>query len=244
MVETSLNVFDLIVVAVVGLSAMLSFFRGLVREILSLGAWVGASIITLYAFPHVAEYLQPRVNNTMVASGLAAMGTFMGSLMIISVFNGLILKYVKTGADVGLLDNALGLAFGAARGILLVSVGYFILTVVLREEDYPDWITHSITKPYVEKSATWIATIAPAYLDEISPLQGKGKDSGADGYGKPNALQRMINDSGGDDDGDSSGGSVTIRRGDDNDSDTGTNAKEGWKSLDQLRKRMNEMDDQ
>ncbi len=51
MVQTSLNIFDLVVFGILGLSALLSFFRGFVREVLSLGAWVGASLITLYAFP-------------------------------------------------------------------------------------------------------------------------------------------------------------------------------------------------
>jgi membrane protein required for colicin V production len=225
MVETSLNLFDLIVVGVVGLSALLSFFRGLVREVLSLGAWVGASIITLYAFPHVAEWMQPHVNNTMISSGLAALGTFMLSLIIISLFNSLLLKYVKTGADVGLLDNGLGLAFGAARGVLLISVAYFILTVVMREEDYPDWITHSLTRPYVEKSAAWIARIAPAYLNEISPLQKKEGDSDKQ---KPNGLQRMI-DRNRDE-------KVEIRRGDSSSDDT------KWQSLDELRERMEKTD--
>ena len=76
MVETSLNMFDLVVLVVVGLSALLSFFRGFIREVLSLGAWVGAALITLYAFPQVTEYIRPKVNSDLVASGLASMGTF------------------------------------------------------------------------------------------------------------------------------------------------------------------------
>lgn len=171
MVETSLNLFDLGVAIIVGLSALLSFFRGFIREVLSLGAWVGAAIITLYAFPHVADWLQPQMKNTMVASGLAAMGTFMCALIVISIFNGLLLKYVKTGSDVGLLDNALGLAFGVARGVLLVAIAYFIMTVVLRPEDYPDWVKQAVTRPYVEDAAKWVASVAPNYLDDMSKLK-------------------------------------------------------------------------
>ncbi|PZP85812.1 MAG: hypothetical protein DI582_04710 [Azospirillum brasilense] len=176
MVETSLNMFDLIVACVIGLSALLSFFRGFIREILSLGAWAGAAVITLYAFPHVAEWVQPKVNNTMVASGLAAMGTFMGSLIIISIVNGILLKYVKTGSDVGVFDNVLGLGFGVARGALLVSIAYFIMSVVIREEDYPEWVKTAVSKPYVEDAAKWVATIAPNYLDDISPLKPEDGD--------------------------------------------------------------------
>ena len=41
----------------VGLSALLSFFRGFAREIISLCSWIGASLVTLYTFPTVPAYL-------------------------------------------------------------------------------------------------------------------------------------------------------------------------------------------
>lgn len=214
MVETSLNVFDLIVLLVVGLSALLSFFRGFIREVLSLGAWIGASVITLYAFPHVAEWVRPQVNSDMVASGLAAMGTFLASLIGISIITGLLLKYVKTGADVGLFDNILGLAFGVARGVLLLAIAYFIMGVVIRPEDQPEWIKTAKSKPYVEKAAKWVADVAPSYMDELSPL--KEKDADTDDGEKPEIIRGMQEEK---DAGDTAPGPE-------------------WESLDELKKRM------
>lgn len=216
MVETSFNMFDLIVLAVVGLSALLSFFRGFIREVLSLGAWVGAAIITLYAFPHVAEWVEPQVKSTMVASGLAAMGTFMGSLILISIFNGLLLKYVKTGSDVGVFDNILGLVFGVARGVLLVAIAYFIMSVVIREEDYPEAVKTAETRPYVEDAASWIANVAPSYMEDISPL----KDTSDNGEGfedieKPKIIERM-----------------------EEEKEDGETDPSNWQSLDELRDKM------
>lgn len=214
MVETSFNLFDLIVLAVVGLSALLSFFRGFIREVLSLGAWIGSSIITLYAFPHVAKWIEPQVSSTMVASGLAAIGTFVGSLVIISIVTGVLLKYVKTGSDVGLFDNILGLAFGVARGVLLIAIAYFIMGVVIREEDYPEWVKTAESKPYVEKAAKWVADVAPSYLDEISPL--KEKDPNATEEKKPGVVKRM-----------------------EQEKEAGeTKPDVEWESLDELKKRM------
>ncbi len=173
MVHTTINLLDLIVFGVLGLSALLSFFRGFVREVLSLGAWVGASIVTLYAFPHVAAMLKPHVANIMVASGFAAMFTFIGALIILSVFSSLFLKFVKSGSDVGLLDNAVGLVFGLARGTLLIAVGWFIFTLVVMEKDYPDWLKGSVSLPYVQQVTSYIAKIAPDYLDDIKDSETK-----------------------------------------------------------------------
>lgn len=180
MLDAQINLFDAIVIGIVGISALLSFFRGFVREILSLGAWVGAAVITLYSFPGVARMLKEHIDSTAVASGLAAMGTFMITLFVISIFNAIIVRYMKKGSDVGLLDNTLGLFFGVFRGALLVSLGYFVLTLVMSEQDYPGWIRNAQTRGMVENGALMVARIAPDYLDELSPLAQSAKQMGAD----------------------------------------------------------------
>lgn len=170
MVETAFNIFDVIVIVVVALSALLSFFRGFVKEILSLGAWIGASLITMYYFIDVAELIQPQVKSSVVASGLAAMGTFIFSLIVISIFNTILLKLFKQGKDVGLLDNLLGLCFGVLRACLLISLSYYAFSFAVAEDDMPPWVAEAKTRPYVESGAHFIATLAPDYLNEIIPM--------------------------------------------------------------------------
>jgi membrane protein required for colicin V production len=180
MVHTAINIFDLIVFGVIGLSALLSFFRGFVREVLSLGAWVGAAIITLYAFPHVAAWLKPHISQPEIASGIAALCTFIGSLIILSVFNSLLLKFLKSGSDVGLLDNALGLCFGGLRGALLVAVGFFIFSLGTEDDQYPEWMKASFSLPYVAEWSELVRTVAPSYLDEITPGNEKSVEQAVD----------------------------------------------------------------
>lgn len=168
MVETSMNIFDLIVLVVVGMSALMSFFRGFAREVLSLGAWVAASIITLYSFPTVSEWIRPQVGSEGVASGLASMGVFFVSLLSLKILTGTMVKYIKPGSEVGSIDNMIGLMFGVARGILIVSVGYFAMTLVLNESNYPEYVKQAKSRPYVEKSAAWVAKVAPDYISALT----------------------------------------------------------------------------
>lgn len=165
MVQTSLNIFDLGVLIIISLSGLLSFFRGFMREVLSLGAWIGASMVTLYTFPTVSEWIEPQVKSPVIASGLASMGMFFIALVVISILTGIVMKFVKTGAEIGFVDNAVGLVFGLTRGILVISIAYFMMTLVLSEKDYPDWVKDAYTRPYVAKSAHWIASLAPDYLE-------------------------------------------------------------------------------
>lgn len=170
MVETAFNIFDVVVIVIVALSALLSFFRGFVKEILSLGAWMGASLITMYYFIDVAEMIQPQVKSSVVASGLAAMGTFIVALIIISIGNSILLKLFKQGKDVGLLDNVMGLCFGVLRACLLISLSYYVFSFAVAEDDMPPWVAEAKTRPYVEQGAHLVAKLAPDYLNEIIPM--------------------------------------------------------------------------
>ncbi len=215
MVETSLNLFDLVVIGVVGLSALLSFFRGFIREVLSLGAWVGASIVTIYFFPKVSEWMQTKVANETVANGVASMGTFFVALIVIGMLLRLVGKYVKTGSDVGVLDNLLGITFGVARGALVVVIGYFIMGMFIGKEE-PEWLKTSVTKPHVEKTAEWLAQVAPEYMEDMVPAKKDGDvDLNIDTDAAREKLQRMKDESNDD-----------------------LDADEKWESLDELKKRM------
>jgi membrane protein required for colicin V production len=176
MVETSMNIFDLGVLIIVGLSALLSFFRGFVREILSLGAWMGAVVITLYMFPSATKFIEPHVGSAVIASGLASIGLFFVALISISIITGLVLKFLKTGAEVGLLDNLVGLCFGVARGVLIVAIAYFIMSVMIVEKDYPDWVKEAKTQPFIAKAATLVGKLTPSYLNTITNKDEKKSD--------------------------------------------------------------------
>ena len=57
--QLNINMFDGIVFGVLFLSALVSFFRGFIREFISLLAWIGAALITLYLVEDVAKFLKP-----------------------------------------------------------------------------------------------------------------------------------------------------------------------------------------
>lgn len=176
MTAASMNMFDLGVLTIIGLSALLSFFRGFVREILSLGGWVAASAVTMRFLEPATHFVKPQIKSDGLASGIAAIGLFFITLILFSILSNLLLKVLKIGDKVGLLDNLGGLTFGIARGVLIVSLGYFLMTTFFSEEKkYPEVVRDAASRPYVAKSASWIASIAPEYLDDLMHKE-KNKD--------------------------------------------------------------------
>jgi membrane protein required for colicin V production len=171
MVNADLNVFDAVILGIMALSCLFAFFRGLVREILSLAAWIGAGIVTIYYFQQVSEKLQPYFKSPTVAAGAATIGIYLVALLGFAIINMLIIKSIKSSDETGVLDNLLGLVFGAFRGAFIIALGFFMITVAIPEKDYPEWLTKSVTRPYAEKGAQMLAKAAPEYLRSLSNLQ-------------------------------------------------------------------------
>ncbi len=177
MIQAQLSVFDAVVLGIMFLSCLFAFFRGFVREVLSLGSWIGAGLVTIYYFQTVAHKLEPQFKNPMAATGIATIGLYALSLLGFSVLNRIIMKFVKSGSDVGILDNFLGLLFGAARGAFIVSLSYLLVVFAIGENARPEWMRGSFTLPYVIQSAGVLARVAPEYMHDISLLQKHATDS-------------------------------------------------------------------
>ena len=197
--STTLNVntFDAIVLGILALSAAVAFFRGFIRELLSLGAWVGAAIVTLYLFPRSTEFMKNHIHGSQsgtLAAGIGALGTYIAALLGFSVINSIILRYVKTGAEVGLLDNFLGLIFGALRGAFIVSLGYLIMTSAVSKDNPPAWLKTSITKGYLQTGADFLTNVAPTYLADLEGFvkkeEAKAREEQTDNPSVENSYSR------------------------------------------------------
>src|SRR4051794_41203980 len=83
-----LTLFDILVLAVVGLSALAALMRGAVREVLALVSWAGAGVAAFLFWPVVAKLVRPVVASDGLANGVAAAGIFVGVLVALQVFGG------------------------------------------------------------------------------------------------------------------------------------------------------------
>lgn len=177
MVDAQLNYFDMAVIGIMLLSCLFAFFRGFVKEILSLMAWVGAGAITIHFFPSLLAKLQPHFSKAVVAAICTTTILYIGSLIGFAIMNRFIIKILKSGSEIGWFDNVLGLAFGALRGALIISLSFFMISVAIPEKSRPTWLENAVTRPYAEKGALMLASFAPSYLDELSNLQKKASGS-------------------------------------------------------------------
>ena len=141
-----LAILDGVVAAVVLISALLAMFRGFVREVLSIAAWVAAAILAYLFYEDLLPYVAEYVSNPTVAIIISAAAIFLVSLIVVSLITMRISDFVMD-SPVGALDRLLGFIFGAARGVLLLVVAALFFNYLVDEPDRPEWVTTAMSYP-------------------------------------------------------------------------------------------------
>jgi membrane protein required for colicin V production len=162
-----LTAFDGAVLLVLALSVLVSLVRGATREALTLSTWVGALVVAYLGFPYAHELIQRTVGDELVARGLATGLVFVVPLIGFKVVAGILGRHVPGGAF-GTFDRAVGVAFGVARGALIICAAYLGLTMVLIPAEHPSWIQEARSLPYVQRGADWLTSLVPEEVQEQS----------------------------------------------------------------------------
>lgn len=157
----NIAILDGVVIAVILISAILAMIRGFVREVLSIAAWVAAAILAYLFYPEVLPYVTQHVTTQeTLAIALSAAAIFLVALIVVSIITMKISDFVMD-SPVGVLDRLLGLAFGAARGLLLVVVATIVFNYVLDEGDRPDWVVTSVSYPELTELGSQLLALFP-----------------------------------------------------------------------------------
>ena len=151
---------DLVVLAVLAVSALVAFLRGLVREVLGLAAWVGAIFAGVWALPRVRPQLQQWFGTTPWVDPVAFGVVFVIALIVLMLISRWISALVRA-SPVGGLDRTLGLVFGLARGAAVLVLAYIIAGMVIQVDRWPDAVLQARTLPLVYQGASWTVQQLP-----------------------------------------------------------------------------------
>ncbi len=157
-----MNWVDLALLGVVVLSGLLAFMRGLVREVLGLGAWLiaGAVASPYGVFPLVQPWMRQQFADPTTADIVAFGGVFVIVLVVLWIIAS-ILSGVVRGSVLGGLDRTLGLVFGLARGGVVLAVVYILGSMALPVEQWPPPVLEARALPLMYRGAEWLAGQMP-----------------------------------------------------------------------------------
>jgi membrane protein required for colicin V production len=155
-----MNLVDLAVLAIVAISALLGLSRGLVRELLGLGAWLFSGYLAVTYAPVVEPYAQRAIGNPDLAGPAAYGVTFVVTLIVLSLLANLVGRMVRFSM-LGGLDRSLGLVFGAARGLVVLVAAYILGAFMMPPENWPPPLRQARSLPLLYDGATWVTAHLP-----------------------------------------------------------------------------------
>ncbi len=153
--------FDIVVLIAIGLSAIAALSRGFVTELLSLMAWVAAWVATKIFFVPVQGWMRLQIDNKAGADIAAFALVFFGVLVAVRIVAKFAGGQVKSSA-IGIVDRILGAAFGAIRGLLIISAVYAGFGLLVARDKMPDWIQNAKLKPLVDFAADTVVSTTKA----------------------------------------------------------------------------------
>ena len=152
---------DVVIISLIVLSAILSLFRGFVKEALALITWLVALWVAMAFYEELAVWL-----SQWIAAPSAQKVTAFGVLFICVLLLGAIVNYLagKLVDKTGLTgtDKLLGVIFGVARGAAIVAI--LVLLAGLTPVPQDSWWQDSQFLGYFEDLALWMRDFLPSEI--------------------------------------------------------------------------------
>ncbi|MCH9644622.1 MAG: CvpA family protein [Gammaproteobacteria bacterium] len=164
-----MNWFDFVIIGIIFISIVVSFFRGILREILSLIIWVAAFILAFRYAEQVGLHLQGFVHSSTVGYALAFLLIFLVVFFVGMVLN-FFIKNVIDKIGFGPADRALGVCFGVARGVLVVAVLLMFIAISPMQRDA--WYADSKVRPYFNGLVVRLGHFVPEQIQHFSSWIG------------------------------------------------------------------------
>ncbi|MEN8206553.1 MAG: CvpA family protein [Pseudomonadota bacterium] len=149
---------DVVILALIALSAILSLFRGFVREAVALATWLVALWVAMAFYEELGTILSQWISTPSAQKITAFAILFICVLLLGAIVNFLASKLVDKTGLTG-TDKLLGIVFGVARGGVIVAI--LVLLAGLTPLPQDPWWQDSQFIGYFEELAMWMRSYLP-----------------------------------------------------------------------------------
>ncbi|MES9940992.1 MAG: CvpA family protein [Candidatus Thiodiazotropha sp. 6PLUC2] len=150
---------DILIIAIIALSAVISLIRGFMQEALSLATWIAAFTLAWLFFRTLSVELIPWIDVPSIRLGVSFGLILIGVLIIGAVINHFMKVLVDTTGLSG-TDRLIGIFFGVARGAVIVAI--LVLLAGLTPFPNDPWWHESRLIPYFQEMALWLKSYLPS----------------------------------------------------------------------------------
>lgn len=154
----AVTIFDYLVLFVLACSILISTLRGLVKEVLSLLAWVVSFVVANAYGGQLAALLPNLIPGNTVRLIVAFIALFIGCRILMGLLM-LAVDAVIKASGLTLADRGLGGLFGLARGLLIVLVAVLLCGMTALPQQ-PFW-RQALFSPLAETAARTVKPYLP-----------------------------------------------------------------------------------
>ena len=165
--------FDITIGMIILASTLISYFRGIIKEIFTL-AGLGLALLVSYSGGHMlvpgigkwlgvppegsnekAEKILDVLTPEMMANVISYGGTFL-LILIIMILIGRLITHWVADAGISIFDRLLGATFGFMRGFLLVFAVYALFSFLnIDQNKSPVWVKDSLSGYILQGTLAW-----------------------------------------------------------------------------------------
>ncbi len=176
-----MNVLDLFLLLLVGISVVAGLMKGLVREIFALVGVLAGVVLALVLSPSLAPRLEHWIHNAPADYAVSLILIFAVTMLGVGLIAHLISKVIEL-AQLGFANRLLGGLFGLVRGAIMGLVLVLGLTLFL--EPSAPILAGSTLLPYLSWSARAMAPLLPegprvVLLDRLERLPAEHRPGGS-----------------------------------------------------------------
>ncbi|MGR8935279.1 MAG: CvpA family protein [Gammaproteobacteria bacterium] len=152
---------DYSIVGIIIFSLLIGILRGFVKEVLAIATWIAAIWVGFNFSRPFAALLETQISHP-TARLAAAFGLLILVTLILGAMIGFLLNEVMKKAGLSGADRFIGMFFGIARGVLLVSI--LILLAGFLPLPQEPWWKESQLIPHFQRLALWLRHYIPSGL--------------------------------------------------------------------------------
>lgn len=156
---------DYVLIGIMLISIIISFFRGFLKEAISLAIWFFAFFGALKFSPIVDLWLRSLITHAIARYAVSVGTIFIGVLLLGAIIGRIAQALVKT-SGLGFVDKLLGGIFGAARGVLFA----MIILLVITASPYATtlWFSQSAVAATLKEPVAHFSTLLPKNIQNAS----------------------------------------------------------------------------
>jgi len=173
-----MSTFDIVVFLILGLSFILSLFKGFIKEIFSLFSILGGYLMATNYQIAFSQIIFETISSEPISKLIAFVLIYILTAIVISLMGRIFRSMVMSTTKLSLFDRLIGGVLGLMKGVVIVLV--LTLPISFFPNIYQKLTINSLTAPYLEETLKYIDQNSNSFklrkkLDDLNINDAKEK---------------------------------------------------------------------